>query len=188
MKTYLFFLLFFPSAFCSLKIIPISEIYNLTSSDNFLCCSESQNDSINIFYDLSNIDYRYIYDQNEEFISRIKMKPTAVLKVGFFKSGEGYLRLNKPLFLSPFLYYINEKEKENIHMEIPNSNNFIILKNDDFIGINHKASLRHLSFSLELFYYSRPPELKKIFSISLPDVYVKYYEMIEISEVLFFSF
>ena len=166
-------------------MMPVSEIHNLTYSTNYLYCSESQKDSINIFYEISDVNYHDIYDRNEEFISRVKTKRIIILKLDYFDSDKEYLLLSKPYFLSPFLYYINENE--DIEREISSCNDFIILKNKDFISIHNGASLKRLKFYFELTYYSHPPEIEKKISFSFPDLFISHYEMIETSEkVIFF--
>ena len=166
------------------NIIPVSEIFNSTSSTNYLYCSESLEDSIHIYFRISSNYYHYILNREEELITKIRTKQTTVVKLEYFNSDKEYLLLNKPYLLSSSLYYINEDE--DIDMSLGGSNNFIILKNNDVISTYNYASLSSLRYSLRLTYYPYPPNAKTKIEIPLPNIVVSRYEMIETSESIIF--
>ena len=166
------------------NMIPISEIYNTTYDTNYLYCSESLNDLINIFF---RVDYNYFhqkYNREEECISEVKTKATTVIKLEYFNSDKEYLLVNKPYILSPSIYYYNEEE--DIKIDLGGNDNFIILKNKDFITVNNYASLSHLKYYLKLTYYIYPPNKYTSISFSFENLYISRYEMVETSEAVVF--
>ena len=183
----IFLFFFLPIALCSFKMIPVSKIYKGDFfSDYYLYCVESTNGSINLFYTIEDIGFHLVYDKNEEFVSEFKNINKNLIKLEYFSSEKEYLMSFKDFL--PFLTYVNEND--NIEKDIDGFNNFLILKNKDFILIDHVASLSKLSYYLKLEYYYYPPNFndkKNKISFSLKDVYIKHYEMIETTEtVLFF--
>jgi len=167
------------------NIIPISEIFNSSRDTNFLYVSESLNDSIHIFFKLEGNYHHYIYGREEEFISEAEARRASIVKLEYFKSDKEYLMVYKPYILSPSMYYINEEE--DIKLDLGGNDNFIILKNKDFIVTHNAASLRHLKYYLKLTYYSYPPPQRKISpTFSLDDLFISRYEMVETLEAILF--
>ena len=173
-----------PSRIEEKNIIPISKIFNSSHATNFLYCSESLNDSIHIYFKLEYNYYHYIYDKEEEFISEASHRKASIVKLEYFDSDKEYLMLYKPYFLSPSIYYINEKE--DISLDLGGNDNFIIFKNNDFITTHNYPSLSYLKYYLQLTYYPYPPNKQTSLTVSLKELFISRYEMVETSEAIVF--
>lgn len=69
MPIIIFILFFLLKIFCSIKIIPISEVVKgdiLT--EYFLYCAKSPNGYINLFYKIAEDNYHLVYDKNEDYV------------------------------------------------------------------------------------------------------------------------
>jgi len=166
------------------NMIPISEIYNTTYDKNYLYCSESLNDSINIFLEVDFNSFHQKYNREEECISEVKKKDMTVVKLEYFNSEKEYLLLNKQSISSPILYYHNEEE--DIEIDLGGNDNFIILKNNHFIAVRNYPSLRHLKYYLKLTYYFYPPNKDTSISFSFENLFISRYEMVETPEAVVF--
>ena len=165
------------------NIIPISEIVNSSSSTNFLYCSESLNDSIHIFSRIKYNYFHYIYDRKEEFISEAKSEKNSIVKLEYFNSDKEYLMLYDPNPI-PSILYINKEEE--IILDLGLNNNFIILKNNDFIVTYNYPSFSNFKYYLKLTYYTYPPQKRIPYTFSLDKLFISRYEMVETSEAIIF--
>ena len=183
MSIYLILFLVYHMFYCSVKIFPISPLYkgNFLSTYN-LYCSQTTERANNIFFSLGGENQHLIYDQyNEELILSSKSKNN-IKRLEYFDTLKEYL------MIMDSVYYAIETEDETIQTNL-GCDNFFILKNKDFIVIEHKYSLLQSGYYLILNYYSNPFNIKNKIEISLKDISIKHYEIIETSEaILFFLF
>jgi hypothetical protein len=178
---YIFFLLFaFQNIFCEIHTVAITNnTKSGLTSRNYLYCSKSPTNSINIFYRLDFDYYREIYDSNENFVKRYENQNKDLKKFEFFDNELEYLMIKEQL------YYIKD-DSDKIEKSYYRVDDFFILKNKDFIAITYRASLAKLRYYLSIDWYSYEnlDEIKT--SIDLNNVFVKHYQIKETSDAILF--
>ena len=178
---YIFILLFiFPNIFCEIHTVAITNnTRSGLTSTNYLYCSKSPSNSINIFYRLGSDYYHEIYDSNENFVKRYENQNKDLKKFEFFDNDLEYLMIKDEL------YYIKD-DSDKIEKSYYGIDDFFILKNKDFIAINHKASLAKLSYYLSMDWYSYENLDEKKASFDLNNVFIKHYQIKETSDAILF--
>ena len=178
---YLFFLFFvFPSIFCEIHTVAITNnTKSGLTSTNYLYCSKSPTNSINIFYRLGSDFYREIYDPNENFVKKYENQNKDLTKFEFFDNELEYMMIKDELI------YIKD-DSDKIEKSYYNVDDFFILKNKDFIAIRHRASFAKLKYYLSMDWYSYENLDEKKASIDLNNVFIKHYQIKETNDAILF--
>mgnify|MGYP002625672995 FL=1 len=173
---YLLFPFLFKVIVCTLKEIVIANDLDFLYRDYFYC-AQSPNKSLHIFYRASSEYHHEIFDGEEKPIGSYDNNAK---KIEFFEFQNAQY-----LILGEYLYYIDGLNKNEI--SFGTANNFYILENKDIIIIKSIVSIK-LKYYLKIDYYSYPISSESKFSVTLKDIYIKHYEIIETPEAVLFFF